>query len=55
MALKNQFNALKEILEAFSATPRVVHGDHVYPTEKEIERRKHLNEIILKELEILES
>ena len=47
-------NAFKEFLNDSIDHPRVVHGDQVYPTEKEIERRKHLNEIILKELEMLE-
>ena len=48
-------NAFKEYLNGSIDHPRVVHGDHVHPTEKEIEESKHLNEIILKELEMLES
>jgi len=47
-------NAFKEILNDSIDHPRVVHGDQVYPTKVEIERRRHLNEKLLKELETLE-
>ncbi|MCH7648551.1 MAG: hypothetical protein IIA83_08095, partial [Thaumarchaeota archaeon] len=52
--LQDTQDALKEILEASSATTRIVHGDHVYPDEKEMEERRCMNKAILKELEILE-